>query len=189
MYGTSETGASLLPSDAPPTHPPAAPLLISKLDQPHPRHIMRPCAGASPVFVPYTPPDAPRAASAHYTPAHRAPAANGHARPNGPASSTTEASPAPARPQLYEIVVAPDAPDAPPAALFGPDGLWHTQDLFERVALPPRAAAPSTAARQETAQAEAEAEAVGWVHRGRAGDWIKTSPGFVDTKCVVAFSH
>lgn len=69
------------------------------------------------------------------------------------------------RPVLYEIVVAAEAPDAPPASLFGSDGFWHTGDLFEKVH--PDDGGPP-----------------GWIHRGRAGDWIKIVPGFVDTKYV-----
>lgn len=70
---------------------------------------------------------------------------------------------------LYEIVVALDAPDAPPLALCNHrDGFWHTGDLFEK-------ACP------------AEGGPEGWIYRGRAGDWIKTCSGFVDTKFALLF--
>lgn len=112
----------------------AAPLLVSRVGPSSSARLLRPCRGASPIFVPYI-------------------------------SSEPEAADT-GRPPMYEVVVAVDAPDAPPRALFSADGYWHTGDLFDRV-LP------------------SDGEPEGWVHRGRMGDWIKTSAGFVDTKCVL----
>ena len=60
---------------------------------------------------------------------------------------------------LFEVVVPADADDCPPPAFCGPDGYYHTGDIFQKVD-------------------------DGWVYRGRAGDWIKVLGGFVDTKCV-----
>ncbi|GJE85478.1 hypothetical protein PsYK624_015570 [Phanerochaete sordida] len=84
------------------------------------------------------------------------------------------------RPELFEIVVAPSAPDAPPASLFSADGLWHTQDLF--VVAPHGDDAPqyphSERARPDPSGGR------GWVYKGRAGDWIKTVTGFVDTRAI-----
>lgn len=117
-----------------------APLLVAKHGPTASSRLFRPCRGASPIFVPLT------------------------------AENDTNASFASpllgaARPTLYEIVVAPDALDAPAAELFSDDGYWHTDDLFEKV-IPD------------------DGEPLGWIHRGRAGDWIKTVPGFVDTKAI-----
>ena len=59
--------------------------------------------------------------------------------------------------QLFEVVVPADADDCPPPTYVREDGYYHTNDLFEKVE-------------------------DGYVYRGRAGDWIKTVEGFVDTK-------
>ena len=108
-----------------------APLLVSRVGASPSARLLRPCKGASPIFVPHISSDSDDVASRHHT--------------------------------LYEIIVAADAPDAPSHALFSPDGFWHTGDLFEKVY-------------------PADGGPPGWVHRGRAGDWIKTCSGFVDTK-------
>ena len=63
--------------------------------------------------------------------------------------------------RLFECVVPGDADDCPPPAFRGEDGHYHTNDLFELVEEPN-----------------------GYAYRGRAGDWIKTADGFVDTKWV-----
>ena len=65
--------------------------------------------------------------------------------------------------QLYEVVVPSTADDCPPPEMCGADGYYHTNDIFEKV------------------------DDDGYVYRGRAGDWIKTVDGFVDTKCAYYF--
>jgi hypothetical protein len=61
---------------------------------------------------------------------------------------------------IFEAVIPRDAPDGPDASFYGPDNLYHTGDLFERI------------------------EDDGYVYRGRANDWIKTNAGLIDTKYV-----
>jgi hypothetical protein len=132
--------------------------MIAKAAEKGAQRLLRPCKGASPTFVPYASASVP---------------ASPFSRPSCASTADSSAVPSatpPSRPPLYEIVVGPTAPDAPPASLFGPDGVWHTLDLFEAVVPPPSdgdSGAPP-----------------GWVHRGRAGDWIKVVAGFVDTRCV-----
>ncbi|EKM58135.1 uncharacterized protein PHACADRAFT_206972 [Phanerochaete carnosa HHB-10118-sp] len=170
MYGTSETG----------------PLLISK-DGPYP---LRPCKGAQPVFVPHTASSlsSPGPSSLSLGPSSDILTAPAPSSPHSSALGSPPFSPGPSstqaiRPALYEIVVSPAAPDAPPSTLFSTDGWWHTQDLF--------AIAPDTNTEDGTPDGINACVADvsvndrrGWVYKGRAGDWIKTVTGFVDTRAI-----
>jgi len=65
---------------------------------------------------------------------------------------------------LLELIVPGDAPNAPVTSLLGPDGNFHTRDLFVEI-------------REKT-----------WTYRGRSDDWIKTEfAKFCDTKAIGDF--
>jgi hypothetical protein len=64
------------------------------------------------------------------------------------------------RTSLFEMVVPKEAPDAPHSTFIGTDGLYRTNDLFEKI------------------------DDNGYVYRGRAGDWIKTEAMLIDTKYI-----
>jgi hypothetical protein len=61
---------------------------------------------------------------------------------------------------LFEVVLPKGSPNGPDPTRYGSDNLYHTGDLFESVG------------------------GEWYVYRGRSNDWIKTSQGLVDTKCV-----